>query len=95
MLGNPDSLAYLVLICNGFSRTVSSQQDRILKVEANAILRASTIVEETSIDNVFRFKDIFNNLAFHRFPKREVTRKFWEIDKPSYEGQDLEFVRRR
>jgi len=91
----PEGLAKLSLISNSFSSTV----ERGIKsdIERNAQLLSSLVeaemVEEVVMSNIFRFEDVFNDMALHQFSGMAGAKEgFWDVKPPEY-SEDAEFIR--
>ena len=51
------------------------------------------MVEEREISNSFRFADVFNDMALHKFIGMDgVEERFWDAKLPDY-SDDAEFIR--
>lgn len=51
------------------------------------------MMEEEELLNNFKFEDVFNDLALHRFKGLEEAQEtFWEVKLPEY-SEDAEFIR--
>ena len=66
-------------------------------MERNAHLLATLVeaemVEEREISNSFRFADVFNDMALHKFIGMDgVEERFWDAKLPDY-SDDAEFIR--
>ncbi|XP_021939694.1 SRR1-like protein isoform X2 [Zootermopsis nevadensis] len=85
-----------IIFSNSFSRIIESQPKRILKANAEYILNISPYTEELGVDNSFRYKDIFNDIAIHIFPQKKlnsVSQVFWNLcDEPEYSADETEFI---
>ena len=89
------TLFRLSLISNSFSSTV----ERGIKsdIERNAQLVSSLVeaemVEEVVMSNIFRFEDVFNDMALHQFSGMAGAKEgFWDVKLPEY-SEDAEFIR--
>ena len=85
----------LFLISNSFSSII--QRGIKSDVERNAHLLATLVeaemVEEREISNSFRFADVFNDMALHKFIGMDgVEERFWDAKLPDY-SDDAEFIR--
>jgi len=92
---SPEGLTKLSLISNSFSSTV----ERGIKsdIERNAQLVSSLVeaemVEEVVMSNIFRFEDVFNDMALHQFSGMAGAKEgFWDVKLPEY-SEDAEFIR--
>lgn len=88
---NWDNLDFVYIIGNSFKNinlNFSANQLQSVKY----IQQVSDVIKETNIKNSFQYKDIFNNLSFHRF---ELTKKLPPKSPtvPKY-SEDLEFVQK-
>jgi len=86
---NWDNLDFVYIIGNSFKNlnlNFSANQLQSVKY----IQQVSDVITETNIKNCFQYKDIFNNLSFHRF---QLTKKLPPKSPavPKY-SEDLEFV---
>jgi hypothetical protein len=88
-----------IIFSNSFSKIVESQPKRILNTSARYILNISPYTEELAVDNSFRYKDIFNDIAIHIFPQKKlnsVAQVFWNLcDEPKYSADETEFVTKK
>lgn len=88
-----------IIFSNSFSKIVESQPERILNISAGYILNIIPYTEELSVDNSFRYKDIFNDTAIHIFPQKKlnfVTQGFWNsCDEPKYSADETEFITKK
>ena len=51
------------------------------------------MVEEVVMSNIFRFEDVFNDMALHQFSGMAgVKEGFWDVKPPEY-SEDAEFIR--
>ena len=89
------NLSRLSLISNSFSSTV----ERGVKsdIERNAPLLSTLVeaemVEEVVMSNTFRFEDVFNDMALHKFSGMTKAKEgFWDVELPEY-SEDAEFIR--
>lgn len=89
------NLENCVLICNSFSSLIDNQPSRILSETVPYIYRISNHTTEHSVENNFKFTDIFNDTSIHQFPKQNLDKvaiDFWKKgDKPTYENSE-EFI---
>ena len=85
----------LFLISNSFSNTVTRGIKSDFERNANLIaaLAETEMMEEEELLNNFKFEDVFNDLALHRFKGLEEAQEtFWEVKLPEY-SEDAEFIR--
>ena len=85
----------LFLISNSFSNTVTRGIKCDIERNANLIatLAEAEMMEEEELLNNFKFEDVFNDLALHRFKGLEEAQEtFWEVKLPEY-SEDAEFIR--
>lgn len=92
-----EQLSEIFILSNSFERILSHLPQRIVRQEANFIALSAEFVREISIENCFKFPDIFNDSALHFFeslPSSDWTH--WkEIEfEPTYLPEDLEYVQR-
>lgn len=92
----PKSLRSLIYIGNSFGNLLSSTLSRYLETDAKFIVRIHPFAEEISIENTYRFSDIFNDTSIHVFPSDRLTnlsQSFWqdETDEPNY-TEDIELI---
>lgn len=92
---NPE-LKHCIIFSNSFSKIIESQPKRILNVSAGYILNIIPYTEEFSLDNSFRYKDIFNDIAIHIFPQERLaslSQDFWNLcEEPKYSVDETEFI---
>jgi len=85
-----------IIFSNRFSKIIESQPKRILNANAGYILNIIPYTEEFSLDNSFRYKDIFNDLAIHFFPQERLaslSQDFWNLcEEPKYSADETEFI---
>jgi hypothetical protein len=67
-----------------------------LNNSASYILSIIPYTTELSIDNSWRYKDIFNDIAIHIFPQEKlssVSQGFWNVhEEPKYSAEESEFI---
>ncbi|KAF4521534.1 hypothetical protein B566_EDAN009502 [Ephemera danica] len=83
------NLKNCIFLCNSFERVIANPS--CLPESARYIIDISPYTEELLLANIFRFKDVFNDLAFHTFNKtNELSPKFWSKDPnpPVYCAED-------
>ncbi|XP_075975141.1 SRR1-like protein [Anticarsia gemmatalis] len=89
------NLENCVLICNSFGSLIDNQPSRILSETVPYIYKIFPNTTEHSLDNNFKFTDIFNDTSIHQFSKKnleKVDSDFWKKgSKPSYENTE-EFI---
>lgn len=89
-------LENIILIGNSFDSLISSTPERVLKSNADFILKINPFVREFFLENNFKYSDIFNDTSIHIFPKDKIENleiEFWEnITEPSYKKEDTEFI---
>lgn len=92
-----ESLKNIILICNSFSKIITSTPERILRPNANYLLDISKYTSEVEIDNSYKFSDIFNDFSIHTFAEgklESVPAEFWSSRlEPVYSSEDLEFIK--
>lgn len=88
-----------IIFSNSFSKIVESQPKRILNTSAGYILNIIPHTNELSINNSFKYKDIFNDLALHIFPHEKlssVSQVFWNVcEEPKYNADETEFITKK
>lgn len=93
---NPDNIRNLILICNSFKSVIEKTPERFLRPNAHYILEINPYVNESEIENNFRFSDIFNDFSLHTFPSDKLSiapASVWENHiQPSYAEEDLELI---
>lgn len=84
-----------ILICNSFASLIENQPNRVISETVPYIHRISTYISEITLNNNFKYSDIFNDTSIHYFPKEnlgKVDSFFWQKgDKPQYENTE-EFI---
>lgn len=89
-------LQNIILIGNSFDSLICSTPERILKSNAEFILKINPFVRELFLENNFKFSDIFNDTSIHLFEKDKIENieiDFWEnISEPIYKKEDTEFI---
>lgn len=89
-------LKNIILIGNSFDSLISSTPERILKSNAEFILKINPFVRELHLENNFKYSDIFNDTSIHLFEKDKIESleiDFWEnISEPTYNKEDTEFI---
>lgn len=79
-----------LLICNSFTTLNENQPDRVLSAIVPYINKIFPYIKEITLENSFKYKDIFNNTALHLFPKQNLNNidpKFWlDPKKPHYDN---------
>lgn len=94
---NCESLQNIILICNSFSKTITSTPERLLRPNAHYLLEIHPFTAETEFENSYKFTDIFNDFSVHSFPKSEISslsKEFWQShSEPIYSSEDLEFIK--
>lgn len=84
-----------VLLCNSFSSLIDNQPSRILSETVQYIYKIYPHTTELSLENNFKFTDIFNDTSIHHFLKADLENldsAFWiKVDKPTYENTE-EFI---
>lgn len=89
-------LKNIILIGNSFDSLISSTPERILKSNAEFILKINPFVKELHLENNFKYSDIFNDTSIHLFEKDKIESleiEFWEnISEPTYNKEDTEFI---
>ncbi|XP_045769405.1 SRR1-like protein [Maniola jurtina] len=82
------NLENCILLGNTFTSIIDSNSDRILTETVPFIHKIHPLTYEVSLDNNFKYKDIFNDTSIHYFSKEKldsVTSDFWiNKDKPQY-----------
>ena len=87
---NPSTLPNVILISNSLSNTANGLHKNISFIQD--VVEAK-IVQETCLENTFKFQDIFNDLSLHCFKVSENRNDgFWNKPNPSYDVEDLEFI---
>lgn len=86
----------IILIGNSFDSLISLTPERILKSNAEFILKINPFVRELHLENNFKYSDIFNDTSIHLFDKDKIESleiEFWEnISEPTYNKEDTEFI---
>lgn len=89
-------LQNIILIGNSFDSLISSTPERILKSNAEFLLKINPFVRELHLENNFKYSDIFNDTSIHLFLKDKIENleiDFWEnISEPNYKKEDTEFI---
>lgn len=89
-------LKNIILIGNSFDSLISLTPERILKSNAEFILKINPFVKELHLENNFKYSDIFNDTSIHLFEKDKIESleiEFWEnISEPTYNKEDTEFI---
>lgn len=93
---NHDNIRNLILICNSFKSVIETTPERFLRPNAHYILEINPYVNESEIENNFRFSDIFNDFSLHTFPSDKLSKvpaSVWKNQpQPSYAEEDLELI---
>jgi hypothetical protein len=66
-----EQLNNTILLCNSFQNIVTSTPRRFLESNANYLLRILDHIEETELENNFKYTDIFNDSSLHYFLEDE------------------------
>lgn len=89
-------LSNCIIVGNSFSDIIDSNSTKFLKDNLSFIYNIYSEVEEIKLENSFRYKDIFNNLSMHMFPKYKINNisdEIWKLDsEPVYKDNELEFI---
>lgn len=90
-----ENLENCILLCNSFTSIIENQLSRVVKETVPLIHKIYPFTQEVLLDNNFIYKDIFNDISVHYFPKdklESVPADFWnKPDKPKYENTE-EFI---
>lgn len=92
-----ENLKNLTLISNSFKNIIDSTPERFLRLNAHYLIEIAPYVTEETLENNFKFTDIFNDTSIHYFQAEKlnlIPPEFWLDNKePTYEKEDLEFVK--
>ncbi|XP_055603512.1 SRR1-like protein [Uranotaenia lowii] len=92
---NQAFLGNVFLIGNSFESIISNTPKRLLKSNSEYLLNIADFCKETKLDNIFKFKDIFNDTSLHCFDITVLSQQeasFWEAQEPCYAEDDLELI---
>lgn len=88
-------LSNCILICNSFNSLFENQPNRLISETVGYINKIKPHTKEESLENNFRFTDIFNDTSVHSFPKEDLEQlspEFWTSNsKPEYHDNE-EFI---
>ncbi|CAH2084987.1 unnamed protein product [Euphydryas editha] len=90
-----ENLENCILLCNSFTSIIENQLSRVIKETVPLIYKIYPFTQEVALENSFIYKDIFNDISLHNFPKEKLESlppDFWNnLDKPKYENAE-EFI---
>jgi len=92
---SPSNLENLVICSNSFNNIVERTSTTVLAKNASYIVDVidNNLVEEIPVNNIFKFNDVFNDLAVHTFSGLDgMKSEFWNSVKPIYDLSDTEFI---
>jgi len=91
-------LPNLVLIGNSFSKMVERTLTSELKKTGNYIIKINPHMKEVPLPVTFVHTDVFNDLAVHSFPKKQLLsaakKLCTDLTEPVYADEDVEFIRK-
>jgi len=89
-------LTKCIIFCNSIDQTVTSTSNRILNKHAYYINKLSPYVIERHFCDDFIYDDVFNNMALHTLPDKQLRKLediFWKRgEEPSYDDDEPEFI---
>lgn len=87
-----------IIIANSFSNLLERNSKISIQENAAYILNISPYTLELAVINMFKYYDVFNDLAVHVFPYKNlrlVADDFWKYPnnhEPKYLSSDIEFI---
>lgn len=90
------SLKHCIIVGNSINKIIESHSDRFLKQNLTYVYHASSFVNEITINNCFKYSDIFNDLSIQWFSEQNILELNCNISElslePSYKEEDIEFI---
>lgn len=90
------SLSNCIVLGNSFKTLLERHSERYFKEKYYYIYSILPSTQETQVENIFRFTDIFNDISLHVFPPSKLSQiptTFWNNKvKPVYTDCDIECI---